>query len=188
MTWAMARKSSLAAEAAPRCTRCGSERIVKNGKNACGRQQFRCRACGACRALHLKSRTAPPERQAEILRAVALERLSLGRQTRQIIAFFVGDRSAESARTLRMRIPPDYRCRASRSDFWLACEAAFPKRTRSPLRQGRGPDQPRRTLVLHVAPASGPLRAQNPFLFQCERMHEVALRLFIQHYNQQPII
>jgi transposase-like protein len=73
----MGRKSSLAEEAAPRCTRCGSERIVKNGKNACGRQQFRCRACGACRVLFPISRTAPPERQAEILRAAALERLSL---------------------------------------------------------------------------------------------------------------
>ena len=73
----MARKSSLAAEAAPRCTACGSERIVKNGKNVCGQQQFRCRACGACRVLHPRSRSTPPERQDEILRAVALERLSL---------------------------------------------------------------------------------------------------------------
>ena len=73
----MAKTSSLAAQAAPRCTRCGSERIVKNGKNACGRQQFRCRACGACRVLQPKSRTASPERQAEVLRAVASERLSL---------------------------------------------------------------------------------------------------------------
>ena len=73
----MAKTSSLAAEAAPRCTRCGSERIVKNGKNVCGRQQFRCRACGACRVLHPKSRPAAPERQREVLRAVASERLSL---------------------------------------------------------------------------------------------------------------
>ena len=61
----------------PRCTRCGSERIVKNGKNVCGQQQFRCRACGACRVLAPKSRATPPERQGEILRAVATERLSL---------------------------------------------------------------------------------------------------------------
>ena len=73
----MARTSSLATEAAPRCTRCGSERIVKNGKNLCGRQQFRCRACGACRVLPPKSRQAAPERQAEVLRSVATERLSL---------------------------------------------------------------------------------------------------------------
>jgi transposase-like protein len=73
----MGRKSSLATDALPRCTRCGSEHIVKNGKNACGHQQFRCRACSACRVLRPKSRQASEERQAEILRAVALERLSL---------------------------------------------------------------------------------------------------------------
>ena len=73
----MARTSSLAAEVVPRCTRCGDAHIVKNGKNACGRQQFRCRACGACRVLQPKNRQATPERQAELLRAVASERLSL---------------------------------------------------------------------------------------------------------------
>ena len=73
----MARKSSLAADATPRCTACGSEHIVKNGKNVCGHQQFRCRACGACRVLRPKSRETASERKHEVLRAVATERLSL---------------------------------------------------------------------------------------------------------------
>ena len=73
----MGQKSSLAAEAAPRCTACGSAEIIKNGRNVCGSQQFRCKACGACRVLRPKSPTASPERQAEILRAVEVERLSL---------------------------------------------------------------------------------------------------------------
>ena len=70
----MVKTSSLLVEAAPRCTRCGRERIVKNGKNACGRQQFRRRAC---RVMHPKDRPAAPEPQREVLRAVAIERLSL---------------------------------------------------------------------------------------------------------------
>lgn len=73
----MGRKSSLAVEAAPRCTACGSERIVKNGKNACGHQQFRCRACGVSRVLFPRSRETAPERKTEVLRAVVTERLSL---------------------------------------------------------------------------------------------------------------
>ena len=73
----MARTSSLAAESAPRCTACGSERIVKNGKNVCGHQQFRCRACGVSRVLCPKSRETAPARKQEVLRAVATERLSL---------------------------------------------------------------------------------------------------------------
>ena len=73
----MARTSSLAVEAAPRCTACGSERIVKNGRNVCGHPQFRCRACGVSRVLRPKSRETAPERKEEVLRAVATERLSL---------------------------------------------------------------------------------------------------------------
>ena len=45
------------------------------------------------------------------------------------MAYTVGERSQESARDLRANLPPDYRRRATRSDFWLACEAAFPQRT-----------------------------------------------------------
>ena len=73
----MARTSSLAVEAAPRCTACGSERIVKNGRNVCGHQQFRCRARGVSQVLAPESRETAPERKAEVLRAVATERLSL---------------------------------------------------------------------------------------------------------------
>ena len=73
----MARTSSLAVEAAPRCTACGSGRIVKNGKNVCGHQQFRCRACGVSRVLRPRSRETDPKRKEEVLRAVATERLSL---------------------------------------------------------------------------------------------------------------
>ena len=72
----MGRTSSLT-RAVPCCTACGSERIVKNGENVCGRQQFRCRACGVSRVLAPKSRETAPERKAEVLRAVATERLSL---------------------------------------------------------------------------------------------------------------
>ena len=63
--------------AAPCCTACGSERIVKNGHNACGSAQFACRVCGARRVLAPKRQPASPQRQQEVLRAVATERLSL---------------------------------------------------------------------------------------------------------------
>ena len=46
---------------------CGSERIVKNGKNVCGHQPFRCRACGVCRVLNPKSSETAPERKVEVL-------------------------------------------------------------------------------------------------------------------------
>ena len=59
------------------CTACGSTTIVKNGHNARGSAQFFCKACGARRVLRPKTRPATLERKAEVLRAVATERLSL---------------------------------------------------------------------------------------------------------------
>ena len=54
-------------------------------------------------------------------------RTALCRQTRQVVAYFVGDRSADGARAQRERIPPDYRRRATRSDWWLAYTEVFPR-------------------------------------------------------------
>ena len=72
-------KSSVAVvgPAAPCCATCASTAIVKSGHNSAGTQQYLCKACGAHRVLAPKSRAASPERQAEILRAVEVERLSL---------------------------------------------------------------------------------------------------------------
>ena len=64
--------------------------------------------------------------------------IALCRQTRQVVAYFVGDRSAQSARALRARIPPDYRCRATRSDWWLAYDETFPRRTHRSGGKGAG--------------------------------------------------
>ena len=50
----------------------------------------------------------------------------------------MGDRAAESARALRACIPPDYRCRATRSDWWLAYDEVFPPRTHRSCGKGDG--------------------------------------------------
>ena len=51
-----------------RCTRCGSDAIMKNGHNQWGNAQFLCRACG--RSSVLKPKVAySEEKKAEIVRA-----------------------------------------------------------------------------------------------------------------------
>ena len=109
--------------------------------------------------------------------------IALCRQTRQVVAYFVGDRSADSARALRERIPPEYLCRATRSDFWLAYEEVFPKRTHRCTGKGAGE-------TCHVERWNNTLRqrlgrfVRKTLSFsKCERMHELALRLFIHHHN-----
>ena len=53
--------------------------------------------------------------------------LAFDSQSRQVIAFFVGDRSRESARQLWQRIPRDYRERATfYSDDWEAYKGVIP--------------------------------------------------------------
>ena len=105
------------------------------------------------------------------------------RGTRQVVAYFVGDRSAESARALRKRIPADYRCRATRGDWWLADDEVFPRRTHRSTGKGAGQ-------TCHVERWNNTLRqrlgrfVRKTFSFsKCERMHEVDLRLFVHHYN-----
>lgn len=109
--------------------------------------------------------------------------IALCRQTRQVVAYFVGDRSADSARALRERIPADYRCRATRSDFWLAYDEVFPRRTHRCTGKEEGE-------TCHVERWNNTLRqrlgrfVRRTLSFsKCERMHELALRLFIHHHN-----
>ena len=103
--------------------------------------------------------------------------IALCRQTRQVAAYFVGDRSADSACALRERIPSDDRCRATRSDFWLAYDEVFPWRTHPCTGKGAGE-------TCHVERWNNTLRqrlarfVRKTLSFsRCERMHEVALRL-----------
>ena len=109
--------------------------------------------------------------------------IALCRQTRRVVAYLVGDRSAKSARALRGRIPPDYRCRTTRSDRWLADDEVFPRRTHRLCGKGAGQ-------TCYVERWNNTLR-QRPGRFvrktlsfsKCDRMQEVALRLFIHHHN-----
>jgi len=57
------------------CRVCDSTRIVKNGHNRSGNQQYQCRTCGASKVLLPKQRYSE-ERKAEVLRAYQ-ERSSL---------------------------------------------------------------------------------------------------------------
>ena len=58
-----------------RCRDCDSVNIVKNGRNACGNQQYRCKDRGACKVL-IPTRKYTESRKEEILGAYQ-ERSSL---------------------------------------------------------------------------------------------------------------
>jgi transposase-like protein len=58
-----------------KCRTCGSENIVKNGRNKAGNAQYHCKDCGAYRVLVPKS-AEQPERRRQVLQAYR-ERASL---------------------------------------------------------------------------------------------------------------
>ena len=242
----MARISSLVVEAAPCCTRCGSEHIVKTARTLAATSSFavglaeqvgscipkaarrqRAEGRGAARRGHRatepagdgahlwrgaqhdlglarKKAEALPPLSDTLLPAAAgdvleLEELwsfagskanarwvwiALCRQTRQIVAFFVGDRPAQSARALRERIPPDYRCRATRSDFWLAYAEAFPRPTHRLRGKSEGQTNHAERFFCTLRQRLGRFVRKTLSFSKCDQMHELALRLFIHQYNQ----
>ena len=107
----------------------------------------------------------------------------LCRQTRQIVAYLVGDRSAESARALRERIPRDYRRRATRSDWLLAYAETFPRRTHRCCDKAEGETCHVERWNCTLRQRLGRFVRKTLSFSKCEQMHEVALRLFVHHYN-----
>ena len=50
------------------CGKCGSQKIMLNGHNRCGNQQYLCKDCKTCRVLQPKAAPYSEERKEEILR------------------------------------------------------------------------------------------------------------------------
>ena len=109
--------------------------------------------------------------------------IALCRQTRQVVACFVGDRSADSARALRARLPADYRRRATRSDWLLAYGEVFPRRTHRLCAKAEGETCHVERWNCTLRQRLGRFVRKTLSFSKGERMHQVALRLFVHHYN-----
>ena len=55
--------------------------------------------------------------------------MALCRRTRQVVAYYVGDRSEASCRQLWQRVPEVYKACTSYSDFWAAYQKVLPEET-----------------------------------------------------------
>jgi IS1 family transposase len=108
--------------------------------------------------------------------------LALCRRTRQIVAYALGCRGQTTARLLWQRIPAAYRCRLCYSDFWEAYAAVVP-----PEQHERSE---KRGKTNHIERWNNTLRQRVGRLVRrtlsfskSDLMHEVAVTLFIHHYN-----
>jgi insertion element IS1 protein InsB len=111
--------------------------------------------------------------------------IALCRRTRQIVAYFIGNRSEESCRELWNRIPTAYKKCRSYSDFWEAYRNVFPRETHHCVGKESGQ-------TAHVERWNNTLRqrlarfVRKTLSFsKSDTFHELALMLFIHTYNMQ---
>ncbi len=109
--------------------------------------------------------------------------IALSRHPRQVVAYFIGDRSAASCRKLWERIPELYRQGHCSTDFWEAYRNIIPAEQHTPCGKESG-------LTAHVERWNNTLRqrlarfVRKTLSFsKSDRMHEICLRLFLHRYN-----
>lgn len=109
--------------------------------------------------------------------------IALCRRTRQIVAYYVGDRSDQSCRQLWAQVPEQYKQSRSYSDFWAAYQRVIDTDRHQSVGKETGQ-------TAHVERWNNTLRqrlarfVRKTLSFsKSERMHELVLKLFIHRYN-----
>ena len=110
--------------------------------------------------------------------------LALCRATRQVVAYYIGDRSEASCQKLWERIPALYRQGHCYSDFWRAYQLVIPSEQHTAAGKETG-------WTAHVERWNNTLRQRlgrfvrkSLSFSKSERMHEICLRLFLHDYNR----
>ena len=109
--------------------------------------------------------------------------IALCRQTRQVVAYFIGDRSHASCQKLWERVPEAYRQAYCYSDFWEAYSVVIPSEQHVAAGKETG-------VTAHVERWNNTLRQRlgrfvrkSLSFSKSEKMHEICLRLFLHRYN-----
>jgi len=110
---------------------------------------------------------------------------ALCRRTRQIIAFVLGDRSADTCRRLWEAIPGPYRRCRSYSDFWQAYEAVFPQRTHHAVGKETGLTAHQERWYCTLRQRISRFVRKTLSFSKSEINHELVTRWFIIQYNLQ---
>ncbi len=110
--------------------------------------------------------------------------IAICRRTRQIVSFFIGDRSVRTCRKFWKLIPPRYRRCRTFSDFWEAYSSVIQTGKHQSVGKESGE-------TCHVERWNNTLRqricrfVRKTLSFsKSDEMHELYLHLFIYNYNQ----
>ncbi len=111
--------------------------------------------------------------------------IALCRQTRQVVAYVIGDRSETTCQKLWDKIPPDFRCGQLYSDFWEAYQLVLPPEQHTAVGKDSGE-------TAHVQRWNNTLRqrlarfVRKTLSFsKSDVMHEICLFLFLHRYNTE---
>ena len=111
--------------------------------------------------------------------------IALCRRTRQVVAYYIGDRGEDSCRQLWQRVPPAYKHCTSYSDFWSAYQRVLPEDTHHSVGKESGQ-------TAHIERWNNTLRqrlarfVRKTLSFsKSETVHDLVLRFFIINYNLQ---
>ncbi len=109
--------------------------------------------------------------------------IALCRQTRQVVAFVIGDRSEQTCRHLWAAIPEVFRRAHCYTDFWAAYSSVLPaaQHTAVGKESGETAHIERWNLTLRQRLARFVRRTLS--FSKSSQMHEACLRLFIHRYN-----
>ncbi len=114
--------------------------------------------------------------------------IALCRQTRQVVAYAIGDRSEQTCRRLWEAIPAAYRSGHCFTDFWAAYQAVIPEEQHTAVGKETGE-------TAHVERWNNTLRqrlarfVRKTLSFSKSLlMHEACLRLFLHRYNLERAI
>ena len=109
--------------------------------------------------------------------------IALCRRTRQVVAYFIGDRSEKSCRNLWKRIPAAYKKCCSYSDFWGTHQNVFPSNIHHSVGKESGETS-------HVERWNNSLRqrlarfVRKTLSFsKSDLFHEAVLKLYLHYYN-----
>lgn len=107
----------------------------------------------------------------------------MGRRTRQIVAYAIGDRSEETCRRLWEQIPASYRHCRSFSDFWEAYSKVFPKQTHRPVDKKSGEVNHQERWYCTLRQSCARFARKTLSFSKSDAIHEIVTRLYIVRHN-----
>ena len=109
--------------------------------------------------------------------------IALCRRTRQIVAYFIGEKSEKSVWQLWARIPKAYkRCRTY-SDFWRAYQNVFPSSRHKSVGKASGKTAHVERWNLTLRQRLGRFVRETLSFSKSDFFHDLVLKLFIHDYN-----